>query len=132
MSVELNKRQAEFFLVMFLIIIGVMTFITVIDIATKTAIIEQATKLRLMIEGQYGQITDRPDRNRASNNGTDDSSVPGNVLDLDATRLETRSSDNGSKTTPAGARKRRAQSSRATRSTEVSSGDKPMGSGDGT
>lgn len=130
MSAELSKKQMEFFTVMFLIIVGVLTLITIIDIATKTAIIEQATKLRLTIEGYNGSDTGRPDQSGATARLPVDAPIPSDVLDLNAARMEAGSAGNGSKASPANRRQRRPQSPRASRSPEVSGGNKPMGSGE--
>jgi cytoskeletal protein RodZ len=93
---ELSKRQIEFWVIMFLIILGIMTLITVVDISTKTAIMEQATRLRLLIEGQAnGQNASRTNETGTSSDPIDDGSIPGDVLVFDNARLETGNAANG-------------------------------------
>lgn len=105
---ELSKKQIEFWVIMFLIILAIMTFITVVDISTKAAILEQATKLRLLIEGQAnGQNASRTDTAGIASDPIDDGSVPGDVLVLDSARLETGNDTNGHKRATPNPRTRR-------------------------
>jgi hypothetical protein len=105
---ELSKKQIEFWVIMFLIILGIMMLITVVDISTKTAIIEQATRLRLLIEGQVnGQNASRTDETGTSSDPIDDGSVPGDVLVFDDARLEAGNVANGNSGAVANSRTRR-------------------------
>lgn len=110
---ELSKKQIEFWVIMFLIILAIMTFITVVDISTKASILEQATKLRLLIEGQTsGQSSNGTNAAGIASDPSDDGPVSADVLVFDSPGLETGDDSNRHSRAAANPRTRRRPNNR--------------------
>jgi hypothetical protein len=93
---ELNKKQTEFWAVILIICLVVSAAIMLVDFQIKQAILEESVRLRLAIEEWEVRSSGlRANKNRATNDSTDNATISGSVLVDQPARMETGNVSNG-------------------------------------
>jgi hypothetical protein len=97
--VELSRKQTEFWAVVLIVCLVTAVAVTLLDFSIKASILEESNALRIEIERWYrGRLGETTAQNGDDTNSRIDAPFPGDVLDIDASRLEKRSAPNGGKT----------------------------------
>jgi hypothetical protein len=127
MTVEITKKQTEFWVFILVMCIAVSCAVLLVDFGIKAAILEESTRLRLVIEDEEvrrsGRKRAEADANRATNDAPDDASIPGNVLVVQPARMEAGGSANGTEKQVPSPRVRRPKSGRPATDRTVSEGN---------
>jgi hypothetical protein len=96
---------------MLLMVLGMSVLVLAIDFSIKGAILEESLKLRREIQSWKVTNGTKPEGRAdlsGTANGTNDGSIPGDVLDIQSSGMEAGSSANGAAKPPSSSRQRRA------------------------